>query len=232
MDALLSFTTLIILVPLTLFVVLKGKHLHKNEYKYYWGVGILMCIATIVAILAQLGIGLTRETIEGIPFIYQTVFQGHMTFAFFILVMFAGAFKQKSKPKIMLMRVRRENAILGFMFLVPHAAFLVVIALGALNPTGTIAFLIMLPLFITSFPKIRKKMHPLQWRKLHKWAYPAYAMIYIHVASINTIAQEDSLRFVRLAIYTIIFAVYTYLKFKNYILAPKKKPAAQKKPSN
>ncbi len=225
MDTVLSFTSLIILVPLTLFIFYFGKHLHKNEYKYYWGVGVLMTFATIIAILAQLNIGMTMDDIKDIPFIYQAIFQGHMTFAFYILVMFAGAFKKKSKPKIMLMRVRRENAILGFMFLVPHATFLIVTALSALNPTGTIAFLIMIPLFITSFPKIRKKMHPLQWRKLHKWAYAAYGMVFIHLASINTLAQEDALRFVRLAIYTIIFGVYTYLKFKNYILVedPKKK---------
>ncbi len=229
MDTILGFTSLFLLIPLALFTVKGGKHLHKNEYKYYWGVGILMSIATIVAILAQFDVLMTMEDIQGIPFVYQAIFQGHMTFAFFMLVMFAGAFKKKSKPKIMLMRVRRENAIIGFMFLVPHAAFLLITALSALNPTGTIAFLIMIPLFITSFPKIRKKMHPLQWRKLHKWAYAAYAMIFIHLASINTIAQEDSLRFVRLGIYTVIFGVYTYLKFKNYILAvPPQKKQPQK----
>jgi len=229
MDAVLSFTTFILLIPLTLFTVYLGKHLHKNEYKYYWIVGILMSIASIIGVLAQLEIGLTMDDIRNIPFVWQIIYQGHMTFALFMLVMFAGAFKKKSKAKITLMRVRRENAILGFMFLVPHAVFLIITALSALNPTGTIVFLIMIPLFITSFPKIRKKMHPLQWRKLHKWAYPAYAFIYIHVASINTIAQEDSLRFVRLALYTIIFAVYTYLKFKHYILAPKPQPKKQAK---
>jgi len=211
-----------ILVPPLAFAVYKyGKHLHKNEYKYYLGATIIGVIGVVLTVLAQANILITAETLRT-PFIYELFFQGHLPLALFILVMFAGAFKNKSKPKIALMRVRRELAILGFLFLLPHAAFLIIPALTALNPTGTLALLIMIPLFITSFPKIRKKMHPLEWRKLHKWAYAAYAMIYLHLASITLIAQEDSLRFVRFGLYTVIFAFYSYLKFKNYII-PKKK---------
>ncbi len=224
MDALLGFTGFIAIVPVALFVYYKGRHLHKNEYTYYWGAGLIALIATILSIWTQ--VGEPPIDIERLPLIYELFFQGHLTFALFMLVMFAGAFKKKTKPKITLMMVRREMAIIGFFFLVPHAAFLLLTALGAWNPTGSIAFLIMVPLFITSFPKIRRKMHPLQWRKLHKAAYAAYAFIYAHLLTINLIAQDDGLRFVRFALYTIIFIVYTYLKFNNYILPERKKQQA------
>lgn len=220
MDHILSFTGMLFIVPLALFVYYSGKHLHKNEHTYYIVSAIIALVATVLAVLAQ--IGTLGFSLENIPVLYQLIFQGHLTFAFFVLVMFAGGFKKKSKPKIALMRVRREMAILGFIFLIPHATFLIITALSALNPTGTIAFLVMIPLFVTSFTSIRKKMHPLQWRKLHKWAYLVYLMIYVHLLSINLIAQEDELRFVRAAIYTAIFGFYTYLKMKNYILPPKK----------
>ncbi len=223
MDYILSFTGMIFILPLALFIHYRGKHLHKNENAYYIVTALIALVATVLAVLAQ--VGALGFELENIPVLYQLIFQGHLTFSFFVLVMFAGAFKKKSKPKITLMRVRREMAILGFLFLVPHATFLIITALSALNPTGTIAFLIMIPLFITSFTNIRKKMHPLQWRKLHKWAYLAYFMIYVHLLSINSIAQEDELRFVRAAAYTVIFGIYTYLKMKNYVLVPKKTTA-------
>ncbi len=228
MEHILSFAGFIAIIPLVLFIVYLGKHLHKNEYVYYGIASIIALAALVLGILEQAG-ALAFE-LASIPVVYQLVFQGHLTFALFVLVMFAGAFKNKSPQKITLMRVRREMAILGFIFLVPHAGFLIVTALTAWNPTGTIAFLIMLPLFVTSFPKIRKKLHPLQWRKLHKWAYAAYAFIYAHLLTINLIAQQDTgnLRFVRFGIYTVIFLFYSYLKFQNHILPARMKEKTQK----
>jgi len=221
----LSFSSLWLLLLLTLFVVRFGRHLHKHEYRYYTVFAVLTAIATVFSVLEQ------REPTGWLtsPFIYQILWQGHLTLALFILVMFAGAFKKKSKSKIVLTRVRRELAILGFMTLIPHATLLIITALSALNPTGTLALVVMTPLFITSFPKIRKKMHPLAWRKLHHWAYLAYALIFLHVASITVIAQRqgsgdyNALWWLRLSIYTVLFALYSYLKYQNYL-----KPIIQK----
>lgn len=219
-----SFSSVFLIGLLAVIVIKFGGHIHKNEYKYYWVASLIALVATVFSVLAQFNI----VNVE-IPLIYQIVFQGHLTFAFFVLVMFAGAFKPKSKPKITLMKVRRELAILGFIILIPHAVLLIVKALSALNPTGTLALIIMTPLFITSFPKIRKKMHPLKWRKLHKWAYAAYFMIFLHLVSITIIAQGlskaprvyDQYWWIRLIMYVMIFMFYSYLKFKYYILAPK-----------
>ncbi len=220
MEQLLSFTGLIFIIPVALFVTFKGKHLHRNEYTYYWTAGAIALVATVLSLLSlagAFGFDLSR-----IHLVYQLFFQGHLTFSLFVLVMFAGAFRHKSKPKITLMRVRREMAILGFIFLIPHAAFLLTTALGAWNPTGTIALLIMIPLFITSFPRIRKKMNSKKWRSLHKWAYAAYAFIYAHLLTINLIAQDDELRHVRFFLYSLIFLVYVLMKYNYYILPERK----------
>ncbi len=219
-----SFSSVLLIGLLAIIVIKFGGHIHKHEYKYYWVASIVAGIATVFSILAQFDI-----VNVDIPLIYQIIFQGHLTFAFYVLVMFAGAFKPKSKAKITLMKVRREMAILGFIILIPHAVLLIIKALSALNPTGTIALIIMTPLFITSFPKIRKKMHPLKWRKLHKWAYAAYFMVFLHLVSITIIAQRlsetprayDQYWWLRLIMYVLIFMFYSYLKFKHYILVPK-----------
>ena len=228
MDYILDILGIILLIPLILFVIYAGKHLHKNENTYYIIIGIFAFLTGVTAIIAQIvAYDLKQET----PMIYALFFQGHSTLPFFILVMFAGAFKKRSKPKLTLMKVRRELAIIGFLFLIPHAILLVWLALTNLNPTGTLAFLIMLPLFITSFPKIRKKFAPKQWKKLHKWAYVSYALIYLHLASItiifnlmNNTGSDLVYGFIRFGIYTAIFGYYTFLKLKNDILLPKPLP--------
>lgn len=227
MDILFGFSTLIWLGILVLVITNFGSHLHKHETKYYIGMAVLSIIGTVMALLNQFG----NIDVLGLNVIYPLFFQGHLTLAFFIIVMYGGAFKKKSKAKITIMKVRREMAILGFLTLIPHAVLLIVTALSAMNPTGVIATTLLLPLFVTSFPKLRKKMHPVEWRGFHRWAYLAYLAIFAHLAAINIIAQDDSFRFVRLGLYIIIFGLYTFLKFKNHILVEQPKTKQAKNPS-
>jgi DMSO/TMAO reductase YedYZ heme-binding membrane subunit len=159
--------------------------------------------------------------------LYPILFQGHLALAFYLLVMFAGAFKHKSKAKITLLRVRRELAVIGFFMVMPHAALLIIEALSALNPTGTIAVFLMVPLVITSFPIIRRKFSRDGWLGFHKWAYITYGLIYVHLVTITVIAQTpptnayEELWWLRLIIYTMIFAAYLYLKFNTLKLTKK-----------
>lgn len=225
MSLALDFLSFVFIPLLALFVVYFGKHLHKHETLYYIVVAIITTAAGIFAVYAQVeGIDLASSS----PIFYAVLFQGHATFAFFVLVMFAGAFKNKSKPKKVLFSVRRELAILGFLFLIPHTVLLVWLALSNFNPTGTLAFLIMIPLFVTSFRSVKKKMHPKAWFKLHKLAYWAYALIFLHLASItiifNLLGYESTLElilgFIRFLLYTAIFIVYTVMKVRK---TPRKK---------
>jgi len=41
--------------------------------------------------------------------------------------------------------------------------------------------LVMLPLWITSFPVVRKKMHAKAWKRLQRWAYLFYALLCLHI---------------------------------------------------
>ena len=228
MEILLGLLSFILIAPFALVFVKYGKWIHKNEDKIYIVSAIMFTFVGLASVYALVyGLDLKVDN----PWIYAFFFQGHTAFALYVLVMFAGAFKHKSKAKTKLMMVRREMAIIGFIVLIPHMILLIWLALTNYNPTGTLAFLIMLPLFITSFRQIRKKMKPLAWRKLHKLAYAAYAMVYLHVASITIIFNilnndpgDRAFGYIRFVLYTILFGVYTYLKFKNYILVPKATP--------
>ncbi len=219
MAIILSLLTPLLTILLFLGVRQWGSLLHRYE-KFVYGLTGLMVIPLVgVSVLFQTGF------IENIhPLWYAIFFQGQLGVSFYILVMFAGALKPKTPSQITLLRVRRELAILGFLWLIPHATLLVIRALSALNPTGTLAFFIIVPLVITSFPFIRRKMKPDTWRGFHYWAYIVYGLIYLHIASITLMVQWNdgtsygALAWLRFLIYTAIFVAYLTLKQKYYPL--------------
>ena len=212
-----SMMTLILTALVSVWIVYGGSHLHKHEHAYYVGFSLVSLTLTVFSVLFQQGIMTQPDNL-----LYPIFFQGHLALAFYLPVMFAGAFKHKSTAKITLLKVRRELAVIGFLMVIPHATLLIISALSALNPTGTIAVFLMVPLVITSFPVIRRKFSRDGWLGFHKWAYITYGLIYIHIASITVIAQTpatnayEELWWVRLLIYTLIFVSYLGLKLFNY----------------
>lgn len=213
MAIILSLLTPLMALLLFSIVWQWGALLHRYEKQVYLLTVILILPLTAVSVLLQTG---NLEPVN--PWLYALFFQGQLGLAFYLLVMFAGALRPKSKPQIALLKVRRELAILGFLWLIPHATLLIVRALSALNPTGTIAIFIIIPLVITSFPFIRRKMKPLAWRGFHYWAYVVYGLIYVHLASITVLVQWNdgtpygNLAWLRLSLYTLIYGTYLYLK--------------------
>lgn len=191
-----------------------SKKIHKNETFLY---GVFSALIIIPSIMSFLHLQGTVELNDGV--FYTWVFRGQLAFACYIPVMFAGVLKPKTRLKIRFMQVRRELAIIGAILLVPHVILLIGRALSAMNPTGTLAFFMMIPLVITSFPKIRKMFTRDEWLGFHKWAYVVYGMIYVHIVSIQVLAQRtgltryDQLWMVRFFIITGIYILYLKLRF-------------------
>ena len=144
--------------------------------------------------------------------------KGHLSLGIFLLVMFAGAFRKKSVIYKKLLLVRGDLAILGFIFLIPHGLHRLSLALNGYQSTGFIAAIIMIPLTISSFMFIRKKIRPDRWKKLHKLAYIAYFMIYIHLGFIMSINPSNF--YINFSIdrilYHVLFLAYILLKIYRY----------------
>jgi len=132
---------------------------------------------------------------------------GELGMAFFILVMFQSAFKKGSPLYKKLLALRKEYSILGFIFLMPHALTYLIGEFQYLEWQGILSFLIMVPLFITSFIGIRKRMTVKHWRLLHVAAYPAYILMFAHVIFVGETMSR--------LLYTAIALVYLLLKLKN-----------------
>jgi DMSO/TMAO reductase YedYZ heme-binding membrane subunit len=148
---------------------------------------------------------------------------GHLSLALFLLVMFTGVLPKKSKTFKVLMQVRGQLAILGFIFLLPHAFNKLSLALAGYNSTGLIAFILFIPLVFTSFMPIRKKMDPKHWKKLHQLSLVTYFMLYLHLGFDILIGNTFSFTFSRYSLlYHLLLVLYISMRL-YFVTIPKLK---------
>ena len=108
---------------------------------------------------------------------------GLVGFSMFNVVMFTGVIPNKWALTRVLKSYRDMYSILGVIFILPHV-YLNLFVDQQINLIGVAAFVIMLPLFITSFSIIRKEMNNGEWIKLQKAAYLVYVLLFAHLISV------------------------------------------------
>ncbi|WP_264174497.1 ferric reductase-like transmembrane domain-containing protein [Clostridium algoriphilum] len=156
---------------------------------------------------------------------------GYVSIAFFILIMFAGAINPKWVITKKLLSIRAELAIIASIFIMPHSIIylirFIVLKLPKAFKTGVIpklyiayisigiiAFFIMIPLFITSFKKVRRKIKGIQWARLQRFAYIFYFLVYIHILLV--LLNGKYIEWLKLSSYTTIFGIYVVFKLIKY----------------
>lgn len=133
--------------------------------------------------------------------------KGFMGFAFFYVVMMAGALNPNWKLTKHLRSVRMPYSILGFTILTAHPLSYAADVLSHAREIplfGLGAFLVMIPLFITSYITIRKRMKPKTWINLQKWAYLSYGFIFIHLIVNASTIQNRIVAIVLLILYVVL----------------------------
>lgn len=140
--------------------------------------------------------------------LFKPIIQGYLALAFFYLVMLAGALPDKTLWKKTLMSIRKEYSILGFIAATPHGLYYFIQYINgdiSIPIFGIIAYVVMIPLFITSFHFVRKRMAFKSWKKLQRFAYISYTLLVVHLVLNYTVLLN-------LIVFIIIFAVYTTYK--------------------
>ncbi len=164
----------------------------------------------------------------------------------FIIVMFLGALPNKNALRKKLMPIRGYMSIMAGFFVLIHNLFLgqKYFILLFTNPSSMstvkllativslIAILIFLPLFISSFKCVRKKMKAATWKKLQRKAYIYYYLIFTHImilyiGKIPQIMHKQPERLshyiLGASFYIIVYVSYTIMKFKKDRFGFKKK---------
>lgn len=195
--------TIPFILLLTIFAFYKDKFIRKHNIKLY----ILAVIFSLISFILRYKLKLTE------PFT-----QGYLGLAFLYIVMITGALKNKSKLQIKLMSVRREYSIIGFIFISSHGLKYFIEFLDNTRKIewfGLIPYLIMVPLFITSFLIIRKMFKYQTWKIIQRFAYIAYILIFIHLIIVSKAPN--------LIVYILLFVPYIVLKiYKEYFLYKRK----------
>ena len=204
----------------------------RKHSKFFYSIASVLAGATIIYEIYRL---VTDTKLQGfIGEFEKASMKGNFSIAFFILVMFAGALSPRWKVTKKLLSIRAEAAILGTILIIPHGVmYSVRFIVKLLNNKpittlyivyliiGLIAFIIMIPLFITSLKKVRSKMKYVEWKRLQRWAYPFYVLIYIHI--VLSIFNDDEFDIIKLSIYTVVFVSYFILKLIKISNEKKKK---------
>jgi DMSO/TMAO reductase YedYZ heme-binding membrane subunit len=147
--------------------------------------------------------------------------QGYLGFAFFYVVMVTGLFNKDSKMFKNLNSVRSIYSIIGFIILTPHAIFYILDKFtrnGLFDVVGLLAYLIMIPLFITSFQNIDKPQVKFRWKKIQRFAYIVYILIFVHLIIVSSVPNS--------IMYFVLFI--PYLLYKPYHFFKHEKPYYQK----
>ena len=184
---------------LIILAVYQGKFIRKHNIKLYIG-------ATVIAIIAFIFDGEVKIT--------DMIMEGFVGLSIFYVVMVTGALKDKSKLKIKLAGIRREYSIIGFILISPHATmyFLEFLSGDIKIPLfGIVGYAIMIPLFITSFYSVRKKMSRYTWVTLQKFAYVTYIVLFIHL--IRHASSDQNL-----VAYVVLFVGYFIMKIYREIV--------------
>ena len=195
------------LLTAILFILLFEKPLKRTPIVFYV-ISAILSLATVIMQLQEI----TPGGFMG-KYIYPMFSKAGLATAFFVLVMYAATFKNSSEPFRILMSLRAQLSIIASILALGH-----VFSYSALlSPKNTlfyilsvIMFCIMIPLFITSFTMIRKKLNAVAWKKLQRFAYIFYLLIYFHILLlyVRGAIRGDSKSALNILIYSIVFLWY------------------------
>lgn len=174
---------------------------------------LLVAIPTIAKWLGMEMFSLNRVPILG-EILRDYIHMGTFGHPLLIIIMYMGALDPKIPAVKKLMSIRKELSIIAGFPILTHSLIRVshnfpnalkfftdneeymanartgVSELGAGISSfsfvlGVVMLAIFLPLWITSFKSVHKRMGNAKWKKLQKWSYVLYATLFIHAMGIQ-----------------------------------------------
>ena len=201
-----------------------GKALKKKPAVLY-GICILLSLVSIFY---------PRE--GGLPFLdffFKKIMQrGVLAGSLFIWVMLAPVLPKSFSGRKTIYLLRGEMAICASLITLAHnlafggkyfgALFLGQghISLMELHAAivSCLMILLLIPLTITSFQTVRRKMQGKSWKKLQNWSYLFYLLLYLHIFFIyqGALIRGKGEYFFTLMLYSFLFGFYGFLRIRQY----------------
>ncbi|MDR1172398.1 MAG: ferric reductase-like transmembrane domain-containing protein [Bacteroidales bacterium] len=200
---------------LTLLAVLLSKSIKRHATVYYIVFAIPFALVAIPFIGRLLGVemfsfgripflgGLMRDYIHA----------GTLGFPLLIIIMYTGALNPKNPIVKKLLGIRKELSILSGFPILTHSLIRVTnnfpaalkfftdnegymaggnvtspLGAGISNFSlvlGIVLLILFLPLWVTSFDSVRKRIGGVRWKKLQRWSYVLYALLFVHAMALQ-----------------------------------------------
>lgn len=201
-----------------------GKALKKKPAVLY-GICILLSLVSIFY---------PRE--GGIPFLdffFKKIMQrGVLAGSLFIWVMLAPVLPKSFSGRKTIYLFRGEMAICASLITLAHNLAFGGKYFGALffgqghislmelhaAIVSCLMILLLIPLTITSFQTVRRKMQAKSWKKLQNWSYLFYLLLYLHIFFIyqGALIRGKGDYFFTLMLYSFIFGFYGFLRIRQH----------------
>jgi len=201
-----------------------GKSLKKKPAVLY-GICILLSLVSIFY---------PRE--GGLPFLdffFKKIMQrGVLAGSLFIWVMLAPVLPKSFAGRKTIYLLRGEMAICASLITLAHNLAFGGKYFGALffgqghislmelhaAIVSCLMILLLIPLTVTSFQTVRRKMQAKSWKKLQNWSYLFYLLLYLHIFFIyqGALIRGKGEYFFTLMIYSFIFGFYGFLRIRQY----------------
>ena len=166
-------------------------------------------------------------------FFFQKIMQrGVLAGSLYILVMLAPVLPKRFSGRKTIYLLRGEMAISASLITVAHnlafggkyfgAVFFGQghISLMELHAAivSCLMILLLIPLTITSFQTVRRKMQAKTWKKLQNWSYLFYLLLYLHIFFIyqGALLRGKGEYFFTLMLYSFLFGFYGFLRIRQY----------------
>lgn len=185
-----------ITLPFIAITILLGYLLSDKIRKHHTFIYIIFTVICIIT-----------SVLRKVP-VFMPFYKGFLGLGIFYVVMIIGVFNKKSNLYKKLYSIRAELSIIAFIVITPHMIFFIIekfFGSGKFDLIGLIAYVIMVPLFILSFKKIRAKFEFYNWKRIQNFAYLAYLLIFVHL--IIGASQTSNL-----VLYLILFIPYLIYK--------------------
>ncbi len=207
-----------------------AKPLKKCPAAFYITAAVLTAASIVIT---QSDINITSRFVR--DYVLGIFSRGALGTAFWALVMWAGALPNGSSSIKKLMPIRGElsitAAILTFSHIITYGMTYISILIKGRTGSDFIItsivclamVLIMTPLTVMSFKKIRKKMNAKTWKKIQRLAYIFYALIYVHILVLFVPKAQKGREdyFLSILVYSAVFIGYAVMRIRKFYIAGK-----------
>jgi DMSO/TMAO reductase YedYZ heme-binding membrane subunit len=200
---------------LTLLAILLSKSIKRHATVYYIVFAIPFAMVALPFIGRLLGVEMfsfNRIPLLG-GILRDYIHAGTLGFPLLIIIMYMGALSPKNPHVKKLLSIRKELSILSGFPILTHslirvtnsfpnalrfftdnegymASGRVTSALGAGISSfsfvlGILMLALFIPLWVTSFDSVHRRMGGVRWKQLQRWSYVLYATLFIHALCIQ-----------------------------------------------